>query len=142
AQSGSLCSVFVTPRTPDHAELLDELVGALESLGLSAHRDGGVLVVDGARVDLNVVARAHPTPADLSQFVAEAPGRLPAMVAAARLSGPGRAALRRGGWGWLDRRGHLRIWTRGLRVESAFAGEPARGSTGNPWTPVGLEVAL
>ena len=60
-------------------------------------------------------------------------------------------ALRRAGWGWLDRRGHLRVWTAGLRVESPIgmadgaslrlAGGDA-GASGNPWTTVGLELAL
>ena len=93
---------------------------------------------------LLLAARAHPTPAGLANIVEEAPPRRPAMVVADRISEPGRDVLRRAGWGWLDRRGHLRIWTHGVRIEAPIPGvadEPAdRG--GNPWTTVGLEVAV
>ena len=88
------------------------------SLGLDVREVDGILTVDGARVALNLVARAHPTPADLRQLVEAATGHLPAVVVADRISEPGREELRRAGWGWLDRRGHLRVWTPGVRIES------------------------
>jgi hypothetical protein len=52
--------------------------------------------------------------------------------------------LRAAGWSWLDRRGHLRLWSPGLRVDAAvdIGGDDGRGTSSSPWTKVGLEVAL
>ena len=52
--------------------------------------------------------------------------------------------LRRAGWGWLDRRGHLRMWTSGVRIEAPVPGiaDNGGGAGANPWTTVGLELAL
>ncbi len=142
--SGTLCSVFVTAHTEQHAELLREVTDALVAIGVPVDRAEDAVTVDGDRLVLALVDRAHPTPAALASIVEEAPPRRPAMVIADRISEPGRDVLRRAGWGWLDRRGHLRIWTSGVRIEAPIPGEvdaPAdRG--GNPWTTVGLEVAV
>ena len=144
-----MCSVFVTAQSQEYVDLGREVGDALRELGLDVREVEGILTVDGTRQVLNLVPRAHPTPADLTRLVGEAPARLPAMVVADRISEPGRAVLRRAGWGWLDRRGHLRLWTVGLRIESPFgtgpsavAGHREVNGGGNPWTPVGLEVAL
>lgn len=138
-----LCSVFVTAGTQDHAELLAEIVEALDDLGLDARTEGEVVTVDGTRVVPLLVARAHPTPADLGALVAEARGRGPCVIVADRISDAGRDVLRADGWGWLDRRGHLRIWAPGVRVESRLpSAGAARPSGGNVWTTVGLEIAL
>ncbi len=127
------------------SELLDDLVGALASLDVPARVDGDSLVVDGTRCSPTLVARAHPTPADLGQVVHDHRGHLPAVVVADRISDAGRAVLRDAGWGWYDRRGHLRLWADGIRVETPLPGE-GDGSTrrrpANLWTPLGLEVAL
>lgn len=144
----TICSVFVTAQTQEYVDLGREVADAVGSLGLDVREVDGVLTVDGNRHVLNLVARAHPTPADLSQVVDASPTRLPALVVADRISEPGREVLRRAGWGWLDRRGHLRLWTAGLRLESPFgdgsaAGEAsARSRVSNPWTTVGLEIAV
>ena len=65
-------------------------------------------------------------------------------MVADRISEPGRDELRQAGWGWLNRRGHLRVWTPGVRIESPTGtGQGASRSRGaEPWTTVGLEVAL
>ncbi len=135
--------MFVTARTPDETTALAEVVEGLVELGIQAQADGEVLVADGQRVVPGLVERAHPTPADLRDLVAAAPSLLPSMVVADRISEAGRAVLRDAGWGWFDRRGHLRLWAPGLRIETALP-DPRRDrpSSGNPWTPVGLEVAL
>ena len=134
----------MTAQTQEYIDLSREVGDALVALGLDVREEDGVLTVDGTRLVLNMVARAHPTPADLRQITEGAPARLPALVVADRLSDPGRDELRRAGWGWLDRRGHVRVWTPGIRVESPLpeplGGRRSRG--GNPWTGVGLEVAL
>jgi hypothetical protein len=140
-----LCSVFVTARTEESQQLLGDLAEAAAALGVEAEVVDDALLVDGVRLGLRMVARAHPTPADLGQLVAEAGGRLPAAVVADRISDAGRDVLRRAGWSWLDRRGHLRLWAPGIRVESPLpdaAGAPGRSTSTNPWTTVGLEIAL
>ena len=50
----------------DHSDLLDEVVVALAELGVPVRTDGDALVVDGVRTTPTLVARAHPTPADLA----------------------------------------------------------------------------
>jgi len=127
----------------DQSELLDELVVALADLGVPVRTDGDALVVDGVRTTPTLVARAHPTPADLAQVLHDHRGQLPALVVADRVSTAGRAVLRDAGWGWLDRRGDLRLWTTGIRIEAAVPGErTARAKPVNAWTTLGLEIAL
>jgi hypothetical protein len=124
-------------------DLWDELANAVASLDLTVRTTEDGLVVDGARLEPLVEVRAHPTPADLTQLVADRQGHLPAMVVADRISDAGRAVLRRAGWGWLDRRGHLRLWATGLRIDTDLPdGGTARPRVTNPWTTVGLEIAL
>ena len=108
--------MFVTAQTQEYIDLSREVGDALASLGLDVREVDGILTVDGARAALNLVARAHPTPADLRQLAESATGHLPAVVVADRISEPGRDELRRAGWGWLDRRGHVRVWTPGVRI--------------------------
>ena len=137
--------MFVTARTEDRGALLADVAEALAALHIDARLDGDVLVVDGNRLLPQVVGRAHPTPADLGELVAEAPGRLPALVVADRISDAGRDVLRKAGWGWLDRRGHVRLWASGVRVEAplpAHAATSGRVGPENAWTTVGLEIAL
>jgi hypothetical protein len=93
----------------------------------------------------HLVGRAHPTPADLDALVGRDRAKLPAVVVADRISEAGRDVLRAAGWGWLDRRGHLRLWAPGLRIESPLpdSGVSATRPAGaNAWTAVGLEIAL
>jgi hypothetical protein len=135
--------VFVTAGTQEHDELLGELLDAVRSMGLDAQAEHGALVVDGSRHALLLVGRAHPTPADLTALVRSGGGRGPVVVVADRISDAGRDVLRSDGWGWLDRRGHLRIWAPGLRIETPVGrSHDDRSVTGNVWTTVGLEVAL
>lgn len=135
--------MFVTAGTPEHEELLGELVEAAQLLALDARTVGDALVVDGHRLAPHLVARAHPTPADLADLVRQGSGERPVVVLADRLSDAGRDTLRSGGWGFLDRRGHLRIWAPGLRIDSPLPSPTAELSrSSNVWTTVGLEVAL
>jgi hypothetical protein len=81
-----------------------------------------------------VVDRAHPLPAELAELVARNdPGH--GLLVADRISEAGRQVLRDAGWSFLDRRGWVRIWVPGVRIDIA---DP----TGDAWTTVGLEVAL
>ena len=127
----------------DQTELIEELLLALTELGVPVHAEGEGLFVDGVRIAPTLVARAHPTPADLTQVLQENRGRLPAMIVSDRVSEAGRAVLRDAGWGWLDRRGDLRLWAPGIRIEATVPGQrTARTKPLNMWTPVGLEIAL
>ena len=136
--------MFVTAQTQEYLDLGREVGDALASLGLDIREEEGVLTVDGSRMVLHLVPRAHPTPADLRQITEAAPARHPALVVADRISEAGRDELRRAGWGWLDRRGHVRVWTPGVRIEAPLPTTDGtrRSRARNPWTPVGLEVAL
>lgn len=129
--------MFVTPQ-PEN--VLDELLDALSSLGLPV-TDGRRPAVDGRVLELPVVERAHPNPAEVADLVRSGP---PSLLVADRISDAGRDVLRRGGWSWFDRRGHLRIWQPGLRLELPVPGSsrPRFHPGSNLWTTVGLEVAL
>ena len=134
--------MFATSESPNGspAALLDELRDALARLGIEAGGHGPGLEVDRRTVDLPIVERAHPNPAELAGLVEAGE---PAILVADRLSDAGRAVLREAGWSWLDRRGHLRMWVPGLRLECDFPTDgAARAPSENVWTPVGLEVAL
>jgi len=135
--------VFVTARTAAWRELVEELGDALRAVGIDAAATEEALVIDGVTVVPRIAERAHPTPADLRDLVDSGRDGA-AVVIADRLSEAGRDVLRDAGWGWLDRRGHLRLWWPGVRVETPLPGRDRRKAAKptNAWTPVGLEVAL
>jgi hypothetical protein len=74
------------------------------------------------------------------------------VVFADRLAERTRDVLRERGWGWLDRRrGHLRIWVPGLRLDapvtpsaapSAAGLPPAKMRVRDPFSPSGVTLAL
>ena len=147
--------MFVTARSPIGRELAE----ALERAGLTTGAvppgtaDSGnaadtvgplddALTVDGRAIDLPVTERSHPHPGEIQDLVDGSDG--PALLVADRISQSGRDLLRGAGWSWLDRRGHLRIWLPGVRIETEvdLGGDDGRGSSSSPWTPVGFEVAL
>ena len=138
-------SVFVTAGTKEQMEAVAEIADALVKAGVDAAPDQEGLVVDETAIRLDVVTRAHPTPADLAALTTEAATR-PVVVVADRISDAGREVLRSAGWGWWDRRGHLRVWTKGLRVDLPVpmrrSGDRGHGGARNLWTTVGLEIAL
>lgn len=138
-------SVFVTAGTANE-EALVEVAAAVVALGLAGEAHEGALLVDGNRIRPRVVARAHPSPADLADLVGGDDGASgePTLVVADRISEAGRDVLRRAGWGWFDRRGHLRLWAPGTRIESPLPGDGAasRSTPADPWTTVGLEIAV
>jgi hypothetical protein len=120
----------------------DEIAAALSDLGADVETSGDAVHVDGIALTLPLVVRAHPHPAELERLVETEPG--PALVVADRISDAGREVLRAAGWSWLDRRGHMRLWQRGVRVDAAFAADRGDldGRSRNVWTTVGLEVVL
>jgi DNA-binding transcriptional ArsR family regulator len=67
------------------------------------------------------------------------------VVIADRISEPARRELAESGWSWLDRRGHVRFWTKGVRLDRQI--EPllvtrAEDRFASLFPPVGVEVAL
>lgn len=122
---------------------MTELASAARSAGLDADVAHHDLHVDGSLVHGTVIERAHPHPAELARLVDDGESDA-GVVVADRISTAGREVLRTAGWGWFDRRGHLRLWQPGLRIEMTIDdGTPvAQARTHNLWTPVGLEIAL
>lgn len=110
---------------------VEDLEAAVGRLGLTvAHGQGPLsasspdLVVDvGASVvPVVVVALAAPTPTTAAGVVGSTRtkrGQLPVLVSD-RVSEGVRELLRGAGWGWLDRRGHMRLWGGGLFVDMSF----------------------
>jgi hypothetical protein len=136
--------MFVTARSPIGLELQDALTraGITPGTGDPAQGSDDALTVDGRAIELAVLERSHPHPGEIQDLVDGSDG--PALLVADRISDAGRDLLRRAGWSWLDRRGHLRLWIPGVRVETdvELEGDDARGGSTSPWTPVGFEVAL
>lgn len=122
--------------------LASELTEALDAMGMEAALDDGRLLADGTTIALPLLERAHPHPGEVAELVSAADG--PALIVADRLSEGARQVLRDAGWSWLDRRGHIRVWVPGLRIDTpiGLGGDLARGTSTSPWTPVGFEVAL
>ncbi|MHB8663983.1 MAG: hypothetical protein ACYDH6_14995 [Acidimicrobiales bacterium] len=122
-----------------------EVIEALRRVGVPVAllRAGGV-AVDGVPVACEVRRMAVVTPAiarGLRKPAKDAVG----LVIADRISADARRELAARDWGWIDRRGHIRLWSKGLRVvaeiEPLVAARPsARFASAFP--PVGVEVAL
>jgi len=121
---------------------VEDLAAALAAAGLRVEQAGkGALRVqfDDARFDVDVVPIAYATGARVDEVVADAhpAGRLPVVVAD-RVTADAKDRLADAGWGWLDRRGHLRLRSPGLLVDTTVpavardtvALEPIRGRAG------------
>lgn len=116
----------------------------MELAGLHAACRGGRLVVDGVAVPVEVKHLAVVTPTS-ARGLLHPPEGMVALVVANRISEDARKELAARGWGWVDRRGHVRIWTKGLRIASEI--EPLRANetddrVASVFPPVGIEVAL
>lgn len=131
------------PNPTDTAGLSD-VVEALRraDVPISVAKSG--LVIDGVRVRVEVKRLAVVTPAvarGLEPPAADGVG----IVLADRISEDARRDLAERGWGWIDRRGHVRLWAKGLRIATDV--EPLRAATpstrfSSEFPPVGIEVAL
>jgi hypothetical protein len=126
---------------------LRELVDALQRADVPVSRvrgKPGTLVVDGRPVEVPVRPTAVVRSGDVSRL-ARPPRRGVGVVVADRISAPARRELAERGWSWLDRRGHVRFWTRGVRVDKdidPLAGIRAEDRFASVFPPVGVEVAL
>jgi hypothetical protein len=144
--------LFMDHRTLD--TLAEELQTALNELAVPARIEAGqagsgtvgVLDVelDGHLRRIEVLTRADLRPVhtgDLPQPTGEL-----AMVFADRIAARTREQLREMGWGWLDRRrGHLRLWGPGLRLDATVTPilpPEAAARVTTPFTPKGRELAL
>lgn len=122
---------------------VEDLATALTVAGLTVERAGKRALkvrLDDARLDVDVVPVAYATRARADELVADArpEGRLPVVVAD-RITADAKNRLTEGGWGWLDRRGHLRLRSPGLLVDTDVPAaardtvaldEPIRGRAG------------
>ena len=118
---------------------VEDLVAALASAGVQADRTGKRLLkvrFDDSRSVVEVVAAAYATGARVEELVGELrpDGHVPVLVAD-RVTADARDRLAEAGWGWLDRRGHLRLRSPGLLVDTDVS--PAtRRSTRTPEEPI------
>lgn len=131
-----------------------DLADALAQLGIeSEHRAGrpDLRVKAGRKwLSVDLSHAAVPTIGSVQRLVgeAEASAARPAHVLVAdRLSRAVRDRLREAGWGWLDRRGHVRLWAPedGVRIDTEV--RPLRWSRDQDYrepleTRVGMEVAI
>jgi hypothetical protein len=127
------------------ADLADALasVGAEAVTGRGNDADLVVRVGVGATLPVDVKALAAPSPAEVASLVARRrPAHYPVLVAD-RLVPASRRELNEAGWGWLDRRGHLRLRSGSLIVDTDVPGVEPRGDRSWPVleTDVGLDVA-
>lgn len=125
-------------------EGLREVLDALERVGVDGSLEDGLLVVDGVALPVEVAELAVVTPMSARGLGAPEDGRV-GIVLADRVSEDARRELVDQGWGWIDRRGNLRLWTPGLRIASDFA--PLRVQApaerfASIFPPVGVEIAL
>lgn len=133
------CTVFGTYRTANRPDVEQErlasveLAAVLQDLGLgpilALDGDAGrhadlILDVNGRSVALKLTVRGTVTAQAATLLVAvEAERRDPArIVVADRVVEAARLVLREAGWGWFDRRGHLRINAPGVVIDTTVTG--------------------
>lgn len=136
------------PRTRSSADdmqalAVEDLAAALDAAGLRIERAGKRSLkvrLDDARFDLNVIPAAYATGARTDELIEESQpeGHVPVLVAD-RITADAKDRLTEAGWGWFDRRGHLRVRSPGLLVDtnvpatirdSTASDEPIRGRAG------------
>lgn len=100
------------------------------------------LTFDGVRLELDVVPAAYATGPRVAEILHDAESPAAALVAD-RITSEARELLDAAGWGWLDRRGHLRIRAPGVLIDTSV--EPSGRDDALPREPIrgraGLAVA-
>lgn len=136
-------------------DLASELQAALADAGVPAavepldptdDGEGEVRVeADGRSLPVLVATRADLRPVHADQLAPPGDDRA-AVVVADRIAERSRQVLREAGWGWLDRRrGHLRLWAPGLRIDTNVAPSvvaEVAPKVANPFTPAGRDLSL
>lgn len=136
------------PRTRTTADemralAIEDLAAALDAAGLRIERASKRSLkvrLDDARFDLDVIPAAYATGARAEELIEEPhpAGKMPVLVAD-RVTADAKDRLAEAGWGWFDRRGHLRLRSPGLLVdtnvpvttrEGKAPEEPIRGRAG------------
>lgn len=122
------------------------LDAAVEALGPIDDREGELRIdTDGRSITALVATRADLRPVHAESLEPPGAGRAGVLVAD-RISDASRQVLRDRGWGWLDRRrGALRVWAPGLRIDTTVTPTVApdvRPKVANPFTPAGRMLAL
>lgn len=134
-----------TRTTADEMRMLavEDLATALRTAGLRVERTGKRALkvrLDEALFDFEVIPAAYATGARVYELIDEShpEGHVPVLVAD-RITTDARDLLAKAGWGWFDRRGHLRVRSAGLLVDtnvpatirdSKAPDEPIRGRAG------------
>jgi len=98
-----------------------DLVGALDAIGVHVAEEQGRwvrLTTDGVQVELAVLTVAYATRTRIGEVLerSASPPR-PTVLVADRITSDARRLLTDAGWGWLDRRGHLRIQAPGVLID-------------------------
>jgi hypothetical protein len=126
-----MLGVVVARVTPDdlQAEAVDALARSVSEVGLSISGDQVLVLPDGRKLPLEVVAVAV---LDEARAATVARRAVPNTVVVADLiSRAGRDVLDRAGVGWLDRRGHLHIVGPGLLIDRNTAPLPRFSGSGS-----------
>jgi hypothetical protein len=122
-----------------------DLAAAAGAVGVGVSTVGDrslTLTFDDSDLELDVVPAAYATGPRVDEIVHGAASRN-AVLVADRITSEAREKLNAAGWGWLDRRGHLRLRAHGVLIDTAV--EPSAGDGAPPTEPIrgraGLAVA-
>lgn len=122
-----------------------DLAAAAGAVGIGVSTVGDrslTLTFDNSDLELDVVPAAYATGPRVDEIVQGAASRN-AVLVADRITSEAREKLNAAGWGWLDRRGHLRLRAHGILIDTAV--EPSAGGDAPPTEPIrgraGLAVA-
>lgn len=122
-----------------------DFVAAASSVGVDAsnvsHRSL-TLTFDDSDLEVEVVSVAYATGPRVDEILQGSDSRS-AVLVADRITSEAREKLNAAGWGWLDRRGHLRLRAPGVLIDTAV--EPSARDDAPPTDPIrgraGLAVA-
>lgn len=122
-----------------------DLAAAVESVGVDVSSIGERslnLSFDDTGLELDVVPVAYATGPRVDEILHSSESRNAALVAD-RITSEAREMLDDAGWGWLDRRGHLRLRAPGVLIDTSV--EPSAREDAPPREPIrgraGLAVA-
>ncbi|MGQ0826658.1 MAG: hypothetical protein ACT4OX_16795 [Actinomycetota bacterium] len=121
------------------------VIEALARVGVPASAGrGGRLNIDGVHRRVELQRMAVVTPA-IARGLRKPAKEVLGIVIADRISEEARRELAASDWGWVDRRGHVQLRAKGLRIAAEIAplgAAPASARFASVFPPVGIEVAL